>query len=327
MDTYKFSKRKKLWVCGMTQDRIKDIEGMLTPELLDVTDGLIFTDGYSTDGTYDLLNEKKGEGKIVQRKWTNDHDFQMNEFLRAGVMQNGDWFFILDSPERVTPEWCKTVRGDIEEHEKNETGVVAASGRAYLAKYYDSMYFFPSPHWGLHGIIGKFANIEDKDKSKHVINTRDDDPLESYFLHPVKYHYCYGRSNHTSLMYGDFGSECVQFHENVRTRFRLYCQHELGLHFTLDSLEEFMRKGDFDHEFVQIVEMEYCLKDFYRLKVLNQTVEEVTDNRYNWSFDTYLQTKEINQSKSSFIGAINQYRKQAGMKPEEPGHVYEKLSL
>ena len=42
---------------------------------------------------------------------------------------------------------------------------------------------------------------------------------------------------------------------------------------------------------------------------------------------SHLKTKEINQPKSSFIGAINQYRKQAGMEPQEPGHVYEKLSL
>ncbi len=63
MDKYKFSRRKKIWLCGITQDRLKDIDEMLSPEVLDLVDGIVFTDGYSTDGTYELLQERKGEGK------------------------------------------------------------------------------------------------------------------------------------------------------------------------------------------------------------------------------------------------------------------------
>jgi len=327
MDAYKFSKRKKLWVCGITQDRAKDIEEMLTPELLDAVDGLVFTDGYSTDGTYELLNEKKGEGKIVQRRWTNDHDYQMNEFLRAGVMDSGDWFFILDSPERVSKKWAESVRDDIEKYEETNIGVVAMSGRAYLAKYYDTMFIAPSPHWGLHGIMGEFKVFEDDEKAEHIINTRDGDPQESYLLHPTKYYYCYGRSNHTSLMYGDFGSKCVNYHENIRIRFRLYCQNVLNLDFTLDSLEEYMKKGDFGDDFIEIAELEYSIKDLFRLKVLGQSFEKIADNRYNWSFKKYLETGEIDQPKSDYIGIVNEYRKDAKMPATEPSHIYEKLSL
>ncbi len=327
MDKYKFSRRKKIWLCGITQDRLKDIDEMLSPEVLDLVDGIVFTDGYSTDGTYELLQERKGEGKIVQRRWTNDHDYQMNEFLRAGVMQNGDWFFILDSPERLSKVWIETAREGIDKYDKDGIGGVSMSGRIYLAKYYDHLFIYPSPHWGLQGCLGKHAGVSDEDKAKLLINTRDNDPQESYLLHPTKYYYVYGRSNHTSLMYGPFGPKVVEYHENIRVRFRLYCYSDLGLDYSLESLEEYMHKGDFSEEFIEITEVEYSIKDLFRLKVLGQSYEEIVDNRYNWSFKKYLETGEVKQSKSDYIGIINEYRKDAKLEPTEPSHVYEKLSL
>tara|TARA_Y100000593_G_scaffold26231_3_gene52185 strand:- start:184 stop:1167 length:984 start_codon:yes stop_codon:yes gene_type:complete len=326
MDAYKYSNRKKLWLCGITQDRLEDIDEMLSPEVLEVVDGVNFTDGYSKDGTYELLQERKGEGEISQRKWTNDHDFQMNEFLRCGTMQNGDWFLILDSPERLTDHWLSNIRKDIEGYEEKNIGAIAMSGRAYLAKYFDNMFFFPSPHWGLQNIVGQPEGISDEDKPKYIINKRDEDPKESYLLHPSKYYYVYGRSNHTSLMYGPFGEGAVGYHENIRLRFRLYCNNVLGLDYSMESLEEYLRKKDFTEEFIEVAELEYSIKDVFRLKVLDQTFEEINDNRYNWSLKKYLETGEVNQSKSDYIGIVNEYRKEAGMKPEEPAHVYEKLS-
>lgn len=331
MDAYKYSKRKKLWLCGITQDRLKDIDEMLSPDVLDVVDGLVFTDGKSTDGTYELLQERRGEGKIVQREWTNDHDYQMNEFLRAGVMESGDWFLILDSPERLSKNWVKTIRKDIEKYDEDGIGAIAISGRAYLAKYFDNQFFFPNPHWGLQNLVGSAEGISDENKSKYIINERDKDPKESYLLHPTKYYYVYGRSNHTSLMYGPFGENAVAYHENIRIRFRLYCKNILNLDYSLESLEEYLdscnSKNEWDDEFLEVSELEYSIKDIFRLKILGQTFEEINDNRYNWSLKKYIKTGEVNQSKSDYIGVINEYRKNAGLPAEEPSHVYEKLSL
>ena len=102
-------KSPKMWLCGITQNRKQDIDEM-TENISQYFDGLIFVDGHSEDGTFELLNERKKDGYIPQRKWTNDHDFQMNEFLRQGPMQNGDWFVTLDSPDRLVEDWAKNLR-------------------------------------------------------------------------------------------------------------------------------------------------------------------------------------------------------------------------
>jgi glycosyltransferase involved in cell wall biosynthesis len=78
----------KVYLCGITQDKKEKIDE-LTKDVFNHFDGLIFVDGGSKDGTRELLEERKGQGTIIYRKWTNDFDFQNNEILRQGGMKNG----------------------------------------------------------------------------------------------------------------------------------------------------------------------------------------------------------------------------------------------
>lgn len=317
-DSLKF-KNNKLWLCGITQNRRNDIDEM-TKDTHQYFDGLVFVDGYSDDGTFELLNERKGEGKIIQRQWTNDHDFQMNEFLRQGPMQNGDWFVILDSPDRLNEDWCKNLRKETQKLEEERVGAISMATKVYLAQYFDHMFYFQTPHWGLNGIVGDVKFYSEEEKKECVTSKRFDDPVKSALLHPVKYYYVYGRSNHCQLLYGQFGSEVLNRHENQRLNFRLYCQNELGLDLTLDSLEEYMRKGNFTQYFIDSVEMEVNLKDLYRYKILGQDfVKQIDQNRHNWSFEYYLNNKNEEQKYTDYVGPMNQYLKAMG-KPEETPH-------
>ena len=83
----------KVFVCGITQNQLDNITDLVKSSQ-DYVDGFIFVDGLSTDGTFEFLEANKKEGKIIQREWSNDHDLQMNLFLRSNVMKNGDWFFV-----------------------------------------------------------------------------------------------------------------------------------------------------------------------------------------------------------------------------------------
>ena len=188
----------KLWLCGITQNRKDNIDEM-TKDVTQYFDGLIFVDGCSDDGTFELLNERKGEGKIIQRKWTNDHDFQMNEFMRQGPMKNGDWYLMLDSPDRANVEWCKGLREEIKKYNEEGIGAVSFVSKIQLARYFDHMFYFQSPHWGLNGILGNVKGYTEEEKQNYITSTRfgEDDPAISALLHPVKYYYVYGRSNHT----------------------------------------------------------------------------------------------------------------------------------
>jgi hypothetical protein len=53
----------KLYICGITHNKkqqIKDIIDTCSPYV----DGFVWTDHFSTDGTYELLEANKKEGKI-----------------------------------------------------------------------------------------------------------------------------------------------------------------------------------------------------------------------------------------------------------------------
>jgi|TARA_R110000824_G_scaffold16478_13_gene68317 hypothetical protein len=301
----------------MTQNRKENIDEM-TKDIAQHFDGLVFVDGYSDDGTFELLNERKGNGHIIQRKWTNDHDFQMNEFLRQGPMRNGDWFLMLDSPDRANEEWCKQLKEEVETYNEEGIGAVSFVSKVQLARYFDSMFYFQSPHWGLNGILGNIKGYTEEEKQDYITSTRfeTDDPVIAALLHPVKYYYTYGRSNHTQLLYGQFGTKILSYHESQRLRFRLYCQDQLGLDLTLDSLEGYMRKGEFTDYFIDSVELEVNLKDFYRYKILEQDfIKEIDQNRQNWSFKYFLEKGKEKQDYGDYIGPINEYLKSQG-KPE-----------
>ena len=301
----------RLWLCGITQNRKDNIDEM-TKDVAQYFDGLIFVDGYSDDGTFELLDERKGDGKIIQREWTNDHDFQMNEFMRQGPMKNGDWFLMLDSPDRANEEWCEQLRDEIKKYNEEGVGAISFASKIQLARYFDHMFYFQTPHWGLNGILGNVKGYTEEEKQQYITSTRfgSDDPAISALLHPVKYYYVYGRSNHMNLLYQNFGNKILSHHENQRLRFRLYCQDELGLDLTLDSLEDYMRKGDFTEYFIESVELEVNLKDFFRYKILGQDfIKEIDQNRQNWSFKYYLEKGNADQKYTDYVGPINEYLK------------------
>lgn len=311
--TANFPREHRIWLCGITQDRKEDIDEM-TKDAHEYFDGLIFVDGYSTDGTFELLNERKGDGHIIQRKWTNDHDFQMNEFLRQGPMQNRDWFVTLDSPDRITDYWGKRLREEIKTLQEEKIGAIQMAGKIYLAQYFDHMFYFQTPHWGLNGIVNGIKNYTEEEKKNYVTSKRFDDPVKSALLHPVKYFYVYGRSNHSNLLYQKYGPQILQAHESNRLQFRLYCQKNLGLELTLDSLAEYMKVSlenkDFDDFFLETVELEVNLKDIFRYKVLKQPFEEIIENRFDWSIKEYLESGNLQQTYTEYKGVITEYEEE-----------------
>ena len=299
----------KLWLCGITQNRRDDIDEM-TKDIAQYFDGLIFVDAYSDDGTYELLESRKKDGAIIQRKWTNDHDFQMNEFLKQGPMSNGDWFVTLDSPDRLVKEWAEQLRQEIKTLKEEGFGAISMATKVYLAQYFDHMFYFQTPHWGLNGIVNNIKFYTEEEKKNCVTSVRFDDPIKSGLLNPVKYYYVYGRSNHCNLLYQHFGSQILSKHENQRLQFRLYCQHELGIDLTIDSLVEYMKdESKWSDYFMESVELEVNLKDIYRHKILGQDFEQIDSNRLDWSIKDYFETGDQDQRFTNYVGVITEYNK------------------
>jgi glycosyltransferase involved in cell wall biosynthesis len=279
----------KIYLCGITHNNYKNIEDLTS--VYNHFDGLIFVDGGSTDGTKELLENRKKDGAIIYRNWTNDHDFQMNEFLRQGPMKIGDWFFIRDSRERFNEEWTSNIKHLVKQFETANVQSVYNYGKGFAFKYYDDMFFFGSPHWGLHGARQNsidLSNFFDENKKEHTWRLKDGEGerLESSFIdHFTKYYYVYGRSNHLLLGRENNQQEFQELETN-RQKFRMYCNY-LGLDFTLDSLKDFLKKEEWknDSTFVEMLNKEEILKTFYRWHVLKHDLESITNDMKTWQLN------------------------------------------
>lgn len=306
----------KFWLTFITQNRKQDIEEM-TKDIYPTFDGIVAVDHFSNDGTFELLQERKGAGKIIQKTFVKHHAHSMNEFLFAGIINNGDYFLILDSSDRINPNWLISLRKDVEYYNQNQIGGIFFD-RIFLAKYIDSMEFFGAIHWGLTPLFGKVLNYSTMSgfkKESYIINTRSDES-NSVLLNPSKYWWEYGRgSSHTQLLYQQFSNEIWRKHENTRMHFRLNCQFILGLDFTLASLISYMQQhtNDYPDWFERVMEDEVSVKDIFRYKVLNQPISDICSNRFNWSYFLYKTTGIINQNKcGDYVGVFNQYKLQKG---------------
>lgn len=303
----------KLYICGITQNKCESIQRMV--ELCEpYVDGFVYVDGGSIDETVSYL-ETIPKVTVIFRRWTRDHDLSMNEFLRAGIMKNGDYFVILDSTDLPNEDWIKGLKEDITHYSKNNVGLVNLD-RPLIVRYFDHMRIVGSPHWGIQGVVGETVNlsaIEGYQKESYIYNKRD--TLQSAFLHPTKYYFEYGYSNHTQLLYLQFGQQAYDYHENLRLQFRWFCERILNIPLTLDGLKEYMKKpiAEWESYFASMVELEVNLKDIFRLEILGQPWEKLAENRFNWSLQKYAETGAIEQGKlDGYVGRFNMYRKQQG---------------
>jgi hypothetical protein len=276
----------KIYLCGITQNDYQNIDELTS--IYEYFDGLIFVDGGSNDGTKELLESRKKDGAIIYRKWTNDHDYQMNEFLRQGPMKIGDWFLLRDSRERFNPQWVKNVKEMINQFSKNQIRSVYNYGKGFAFEYYDDMYFSGSPHWGLFNARGnslELSNYFDENKKEHTWRLKDGDGgrSEANFIdHFVKYYFVYGRSNHLLLGRENDREAFVQAETN-RQNFRLYCA-SLGIDFTINALKEYLMTDTWkkDIKFLTMFNNEEILRNFYRWHILKDDIEKIKTESKTW---------------------------------------------
>lgn len=304
---------RKIFLVGMTQNRIGDFR-----EIVQYSDkyfdGLIFVDHFSTDGTYELLEKHKKDGKIIRRPYYKQHSHSQNEILFCRHANNGDWMLLNDSSERVLPKWLFSMREDIDQYEASGIQGVCFSGRIYLWQYFDCQEFVGSPHWGINGIRGKVVTFGEENKGQYVLNKRNENKVEHYAMHPIFYWFCHNPSNEALAMYGKYGQDVVNKHELIRQRFRLYCENNLKLSLdNLDGLINYMKKiesGEVipDSFFIGTVENEFRLSELFQLKVLGFDFMTKMHPRYKWSFKNHL-TYGDGWYDKSYEGTILKYDK------------------
>jgi hypothetical protein len=283
----------KPFLLTMTQERKEHISLMLK-NIYPTFDGVVaLVNLPSNDGTIELLEANKGNGKVLTQNWTSNHAFLMNHLLFYGGIKNGQYCIYLDSPESMTDEFIEELPVLLESFEKNNIGALYWSERPYIFKYNPYMEFFGAVHWGLKNIEGQIISIPDKDK--YIINRRKETPKFFGSINGSKYYLCYFLGNDTQLLYGKYGQEVVNYHEALRKKFQMYCIDVLKLNInTLDDIVLYMKKIKNkeivpDNFFIEMVELEIRLSELFQIEVLGQDfMKDVVPARDRFSFKDYL---------------------------------------
>lgn len=263
--------KPKIWLCGITNAGNKqNLEGMIAP-ILQYFDGLVFTFHYPTDEGAQYLEENKKEGKIIYAEWCQRHGYSQNHFLYQGPMRADDFFVLLDSPERISPEFCSEhLPKLIAKMQESAIGVLANFGKPFLFRYSEILEFKGSPHWFVSQTEGHTANLE---LPKNLFwSVRGETRNEWHFInHYAKYYIDYpAGSNHCLLGLEKNGDPQKLFpiREMRRLKFRDVLR-ERGIEQKLEAvIEYFKAHKPLDDEFKEFVNNEKILNDLYRYHVL-----------------------------------------------------------
>lgn len=281
-----------IYLCGMTCNEVENIR-QLTDPVWEHIDGLIWVDHGSTDGTRELLEERKGQGEIISAKWTNNHDHSMNKWLLEGPLKEGDWFVIRDSMERFNPDYAKSLSGFLTSVQAQKIRSVFNYGKGFAFVKNDNMFFRGSPHWGLEGATSPAIELSDhfdEDKHEHTWRIRDGEeggrPIDNKIDHEAKYSWVYGRSNHLFLHVGEVDGDELARAESLRNLIRDYAFTN-GFDKTIQGLKDFMiflRKEDVNN-FAAWINSHKVWKNFYRYHFLEDKFEDIeaTENVWNYT--------------------------------------------
>jgi len=278
----------KIYLCGMTQNDVKNIDELTAP-IYEFVDGLIFVDHGSTDGTRELLEERRGEGKIIDRQWVKSHDYSMNAFLLEGPLKPGDYFILRDSLERFNPDWAKNIRPFIDSLSMQGIRSIWNYGKGFIFQHNDSMLFQHSPHWNLTGAQGGSIDLKsmfDETKKEHTWRIRDGEPggrpFDNKIDHEAKYVWTYGRSNHLLLgMEDEF--ELYQRAEIIRLQIREFARQN-DFEFDMEGLKKFIEwfKEVDEANFRVWINSHRVWKNFYRYRILGEDFYEIDRTEKSW---------------------------------------------
>ncbi|NBW13140.1 MAG: hypothetical protein EBR82_34480 [Caulobacteraceae bacterium] len=309
----------KPFLLTMTQERKEHISLMLK-NIYPTFDGVIaLVNLPSNDGTIELLQANKGNGKIITQNWTPNHGFLMNHLLFYGGIQNGQYCIYLDSPESMTDLFIKELPQMLNDFNNNNIGALYWDQRPYIFKYNPYMEFYGAVHWGLTNITGKIITLPEKDK--YIINRRKETPKYFGSINGSKYYLCYFLGNDMQLLYGKYGQDVVNHHEALRKKFQMYCVNVLKLNIsTLDDMINYMKKIKNkeiapDEYFVDMVELEIRLSELFQIEVLGQDfMKDVVPMRDRFSFKDYLAGNS--GFPKDYLGTRLQYNRQFNIKDD-----------
>lgn len=288
----------KLYCLLITQNREKDIKELIS-NLYPTFDGIIScVHKPFLDNTHLILEENKGKGRVVTREFfPYHHSHSMNELFYCRHLKENDKILILDSPERATDKLISEIKDIFKWMDSNNISMIFGDGRPYLISYEKEMFFHSNPHWTIDGFSKKIASWNTEQKESYIINTRYNNPAQSFCLNPIKYQFCYHAENNEMFStYYKYGADIYSYHYKMVKEFKRYCENKLNINLdNLDGLIDYLKKIESkeivpDEYFVDFMEKDFRISELYQLKVLNYDFMTKMHPRFKWSIKEHFQT-------------------------------------
>lgn len=233
-------------------------------------DGLAAIDHYSTDGTHEILESRKGDGFVVQLPYYGHHGWSMNGFLFHPKVEDGTWILLRDSSERISETFAQNIRQFVAMLENNGINSVYQYSKLLLFKRFPHQQFGNTPHWGLQGAHPNAIQIDQtglfKSDEEYCYSVRNRRPLFHWVGAYLRY-YLLHDSNHCLLGLKD--QSLFPARDAKRSAFRQFVRAR-GYPVTIDGVKALFSEP-LDDETKAHINAELILHDYYRHEILGDT--------------------------------------------------------
>jgi hypothetical protein len=272
----------KIYIGLITGNEIKNITELTS--VYSYFDGLAAVDHNSEDGTFDVLNSRKGDGFVEKIPYYSHHGHSMNHFLLNPKIKIGDWILLRDSSERINEEFARNIKYWINTFERNNINTIYQYSKLLMFRRFPHQFFANTPHWGFQGAQPGFLQIDqskifekDEDYCYSVRNkTRD----KFHFINAYLRYYLILDTNHLLLGADKAELAGISFsaREAKRLRFLEYLRLK-NVESNIESVIEFMKNG-LDKEGFEFINSELILNNAYSYNVLgNREIKDEHDHK------------------------------------------------
>ena len=258
-------KKNKIWLCGIThKENNQNLRELIEP-IKKYFDGLVWTFHLPTDEGADYLESVKGDGKIIYTDWTQRYDFARNHYLFSNIIKEGDWFFNIDSEERLSEEFCKNLNDYIKILEAQDIDSLYYEGKFLAFKFNEWMYWRNSIHEYLIGCNKSvdLKNISPFDDNGIRFNLRKEKRNKFDFVKQALRYYLTQGSIHC-LLQCENNKKYFEERMSIRSEFRNHLMNKDIDISNTESVLNFIIKNDLDEVTKKCINFEKYLNDVYR---------------------------------------------------------------
>jgi hypothetical protein len=260
--------QNKLWLTGLTSSgNLENLKSLIDP-IKDDFDGLIWTFHYPKDEGSEYLESVKGDGEIIYTKWCNRLHFSRNHCLFQGPMRIGDWFVVIDTLEKLSPEFTSSLKDLIKILNINDIDGVYLYNKRFMFRFNEYNEFVGNPHEGIKGSQKPIELTQTQFwKDSYFENLRPKLRESLHWVNAFMKYYLFPQSNHLVL---HFEHDADFINQRYEIRYKFFNEiHSLGYDpLNIKSVIKCINEIGLTNTLKECINSEKILNDWYRYEFL-----------------------------------------------------------